>query len=35
MATVEELTERIINKLMHAPTVALRQRAARRTVNPG
>jgi glutamyl-tRNA reductase len=33
-AAVDELTERIVNKLLHTPTVALRQRAGRRTVNP-
>jgi hypothetical protein len=28
MAAVEELSARIVNKLLHSPTVALRQRAA-------
>ncbi|MBV9597811.1 MAG: hypothetical protein JOZ87_13200, partial [Chloroflexi bacterium] len=31
MGAVEELTERIVNKLLHAPTVALRERASAHT----
>jgi glutamyl-tRNA reductase len=30
ISAVEELTQRLVNKLLHAPTVALRERASRR-----